>query len=880
MPLLVASLLLLVMGAEAAHYSTPAGTRPALRRPGAASILPGGRIITPLGRQFITGPGAFGIAISPGGRRIVTADGGPRRYALTVLDRSSSPWRLSHHVAHFPGGNDQDPDWRGVSLGVAFENDNHVWVSEGESGRVRLVDVRSGSKRHVIDVSEGDYADSYTADLAYDPDRRLLYVLDQANSRLAIVDTRRREVTASVRTGHLPFAIALSPDRRRAYITNVGMFEYSPIPGADRQRPRETGLPFPAFGFPSPEAISGARRDTLNGPVDVPGLGDPNSERSNSLCVVDLDDPLRPTIVKFIRTGKPLGNGVYGGSSPSGVTADEARIFVSNAYNDSITVINAKTLDVEKDIHLRIPNLEPYRGILPVGLKLYPEKNWLFVAEAGINALGVIDLEKLELIGHLPVGWFPTRMVEDEGLLFVASAKGVGTGPNARATGFLPGSFMGELRRGAISAFPIPDGSELPRLTRQVFFNNGFLPQEQPELALPREIEYVILIVKENRSFDEIFGDIEEAANGPVNGLASLARFGRRGIVTPPRDQLSQRLIRRNVNVTPNHHALAERFAFSDNFYADSEVSVDGHHWLVGAYPNAWTESSLMAAYGGQKTFRFPTSARGRLIFAESNASVHPEEVPEAGTIWHHFERHGVSFRNFGEGFDLAGNHEGRGLKPTGARLVTNVPMPAPLYRNTSRRYPGFNLNIPDQHRAERLIEEIEELYVSTGKDLPRFLYVHLPNDHMAKPRIDSGYPFEASYVADNDYALGRIVEYLSKTKWWPRMAIFVTEDDAQGGLDHVDSHRTILLVISPYAKRNYVSRVNSSFPGLLKTVFRLLAVAPLNLYDAAASDLADCFTGQPDFAPYEARRPDKEIFIPEQAREPLDPEPAHSQGL
>ena len=880
MPLLLASLLLLAHGAEAAHYRTPAGTRPALRRPGAASVLPGGRIITPLGRQFLTGPGAFGIAISPRGRRIVTADGGPRRYALTLLDRSASPWRLSHHAAHIPGGKNQDPDWRGVSFGLAFENDSNVWVSEGDSGRVRLVDVRSGSKRRVIDLNQGGYADSYSADLAYDVDRRLLYVLDQANSRMAVADTHRRQVIGSVRTGHVPFAIALSPDRRRAYITNVGMFEYSPIPEADRQRPRETGLPFPAFGFPSPEALSGARRDTLNGPVAVPGLGDPNQEQSNSLCVVDLDDPLRPKVVKFIRTGKPLGNGVHGGSSPSGVTADADRIFVSNAHNDSITVINAKTLEIERDIILRIPALEAYRGILPLGMKLYPEKNWLFVAEAGINALGVIDLKKLELVGHLPVAWFPTRLVEDGGLLFVASAKGVGTGPNGPATSFIPGSFLGELRRGAISAFPIPDASELPRLTRQVLFNNGFLPQDQAELALPREIKYVTLIVKENRSFDEIFGDIEEAANGPVNGLAPLARFGRRGVVTPPRDQLSQRLIRRNVNVTPNHQALAERFAFSDNFYADSELSVDGHHWLAGVYPNAWIESSLMAAYGGQKTFRFPTKAPGRLIFAESNASVHPEAVPEAGTIWHHLERHGVSFRNFGEGFDLAGNHGGRGLEPTGARLFSNVPMPAPLYRNTSRNYPGFNLNIPDQYRADRFIAEIEQLYVSTGEDLPRFLYIHLPNDHMAKPRIDNGYPFEASYVADNDYALGRIVEYLSNTKWWPQMAIFVTEDDAHSGLDHIDSHRTILLAISPYAKPNYVSRVNSSFPGLLKTIFRLLGIPPLNLFDATASDLSDCFTSEPDLTPYQARPPDKEIFIPERARESLDSSPSRMQGL
>src|SRR5207245_381760 len=183
-------------------------------------------------------------------------------------------------------------------------------------------------------------------------------------------------------------------------------------------------------------------------------------------------------------------------------------------------------------------------------------------------------------------------------------------------------------------------------------------------------------------------------------------------------------------------------------------------------------------------------------------------------------------------------------------RLVTNVPMPAPLYRNTSREYPGFNMNIPDQFRASQLISEMRRRYVDGAEAFPRFIFIHLPNDHMAKPRPEDGYPYEASYVADNDYALGRIIEFLSGSPWWKQMAVFITEDDAQGGRDHIDSHRTVLIAAGPYIRRNYVSHVHSSFPGLLKTVFRLLGVTPLNLYDAAASDLADCFTTSPDFTP------------------------------
>jgi hypothetical protein len=206
---------------------------------------------------------------------------------------------------------------------------------------------------------------------------------------------------------------------------------------------------------------------------------------------------------------------------------------------------------------------------------------------------------------------------------------------------------------------------------------------------------------------------------------------------------------------------------------------------------------------------------------------------------------------------------------------MTNVPMPDPLYRNTSREYPQYNMNIPDQFRASQFIREIAERYVQGGEAFPRLLFLHLPNDHMAKPRPQDGYPFDASYVADNDFALGRIIEYLSHSRWWNQMAVFITEDDAQGGVDHIDSHRTVLLVASPYAKKDYVSRVNSSFPGMLKTVFRLLRIPPLNLFDGAAEDLSDCFTGQPDFTPYKVLPINPELFDPSKAREPLDPEPS-----
>jgi len=201
---------------------------------------------------------------------------------------------------------------------------------------------------------------------------------------------------------------------------------------------------------------------------------------------------------------------------------------------------------------------------------------------------------------------------------------------------------------------------------------------------------------------------------------------------------------------------------------------------------------------------------------------------------------------------------------------LTNVPMPEPLYRNTSRNYPNYNMNIPDQVRANQLIAELKSM-----RELPRLVYVHLPNDHGSRPRPEDGYPTVASFMADNDYALGRILDYLSHRPEWSSMAVFITEDDAQGGVDDVDSHRTVMMIASPYSKTGYVSHQNSSFPGLLKTVFRILSMPPLNLFDAAATDLSNCFTSTPNFAPYSVVAVNTVIFDPSKAKDPKDPKPS-----
>jgi YVTN family beta-propeller protein len=645
-------LLFLALPVCAAEYSAPAGIRPALRRPGAASILPGGRIISPLGHQYVTGPGPFGLAISASGKTLVSANGGPDRFSLTVLQQEKGgAWQVRQLLAPKKkkakeGERDEksDDQWHSVFMGLAFATEHSVYASEGNSGRVRLVDLAAGEAKKIYDLNRDGFADSFTGDLAFDADRGVVYVLDQANFRLVAIDVRKQRVLSSVRLGRLPFALALSPDKRTAYVTNVGMFEYQPLPGLDAHNLRETGLPFPAFGFPSLESRDGARRETGKGPVDVPGLGDPNVREANSLAVVDLADPAAPKIETFIHTGLAFGEGTDGGSSPSGVVATADRVFVSNAHNDSITVIDAKTNSVTGQIDIRIPGLDKLRGVLPIGMAYDAATGWLLVAEAGINAVGVVDTRasgQAKVLGHLPAAWFPSRVLIDRDNVYVASVNGQGTGPNVWQTAFASGeagaeglTWSGTLRRGSIASFPLPDAAAVTAGTGTVMDNNGLNPRgETPGpggAALPSGVKYVVLIVKENRTYDEVFGDIMRLPSGAtVMGAPGIARFGQAGHATGKGNRLSLQ----RVNVTPNHHALALGWSFSDNFYADSEVSVDGHHWLVGAYPDALTETSFRASYADGRNFRFPTTAPGRLSYAEGNSSVHPEEQPEGGTI-------------------------------------------------------------------------------------------------------------------------------------------------------------------------------------------------------------------------------------------------------
>jgi DNA-binding beta-propeller fold protein YncE len=745
----------LLLAATAGEFRVPGLNYPAQIHE-QLSILPGGRVLHPYGRQLLTGTAPFAIAVSPNGKTIVTANIGVstaigvNRPSITVISpgKRDEAWNLSDHAAEPRDGRGQS--WQGLTAGLVVTGTNTAWVSEGDTGRVVELNLSTGSRKASVTLNGENYRGSFTEALAYDFDRNLLLAADQTNSRVVLIDPKRTQAPATIKLGARPVALALSGDGKRIFVTCV----------------------------------------------DPP-----------SLSIVDLSDAAAP---------KVTSEAALSVDAPVGIAVRGDEVYISSSLGDSIVVVNGQSAKVEGEIALRIPGLEKLRGITPLGLAFEPKSKRLLVAEAGINAVGVIDADARRVLGHLPVGWFPTAVAVHNDQIYVASERGFGTGPSSPARrvrmfgGGRPLAFETDtsvLRRGSVSVFAVPDDNELAKQTAIVLQANGFLPRGDGAAAKDtvvgkpaQSVSHVVLIVKGNRAFDEILGDVERAGDKAVLSEPSFARFGMNGYVSG-----GKRFFSLHAEVTPNHHQLIERWSFADNYYADSDFSMGAYRWLTGGIPDKDSVSCLL--------YREAANRVG---------------VLREGALWKHLDEHHVDFRRFDAEPDI---------------------------------------RVSDQQRADQFIDAIRKDYVEPDKPLPRFLFIRLANDAGGPPRPAEGYTYEASYVADNDYALGRIVEFLSGTPWWRHMAVFCTEAGAEGGADHVDSHRTLLLGVGPWFRHNYVSHTNTSAPGLLRTVFRLLDIPPMNLYDATAGDLLDMFGPVPDEAPFHALTGDSRLYDPAPAK-------------
>ncbi len=887
-PLMSVIILLTLSGcnkreANVAVISSPAGSHYTSINKNGTTILPNGRLLTPEGITLNVAPHPFGLTLSSDGETAVTANSGTGPLSISIIHNLSS----SPEIIQVPPGYSTDAGvLESVFMGLAIDPGNSkVFVAGGQSGKIFVFDINSGTKTDSIDccsMADGSsFKDSYIGDMVMNREGSLIYAVDQMNFRLIIADVRKLKVIRSVAVGRYPFGVALTPDEKKVYVANVGMFQYSKIGDIESKSDYKRALSFPAFAYNTEGMKNGIVTDSLV----IPGLGDPNSDLAFSVWAVSVDDISNPRVVARIKTGNLVGQMVegipaVGGSSPNSMAITSRYVFVSNGNNDNITVIDTKTDSVLKDIYLKPDDaVKHFRGVIPFGLAVTPDEKELFVAEAGINAIGVIDLRTLEVTGHIPSGWFPSKIkvTPDGKKIVVTNAKGFGAGPNG-GRNFKEGpegTYIGNLMKGTVSIINIPSEKELKRMTQRVVENNfrketageSLKSRKGNPIPLyggqkPSPIRHIVFISKENRTYDEVFGQVTKGEGDP-----SIARYGSNVTFT----NRGRTLKVENANVMANHLKLASEFAICDNFYVDSDVSADGHRWLVNTYPNEWVETCTAASYGGNRTYNPASKAPGSLAMNGSAGAIYPEDYNESGSLWDHLERNNIDFFNFGFSvmFEPAFYHES--YKYTGIKQFVNFPVPTPIFTKSSRIYPTYNMAIPDQFRITQFIKEFTDKWM-TGKDtMPQVITVIVPNDHGADERPEAGYPFRESYMADNDFAVGRIVEFLSHTPYWENMAIFITEDDAQNGVDHIDAHRSILMVISPYAKRDYVGKVHYSFGSIFKTFWNILGLPYLNQYDAGATDLSDLFRSVPDFKPYNALAPDPRIFDPRKALSPLD---------
>ncbi len=507
-------------------------------------------------------------------------------------------------------------------------------------------------------------------------------------------------------------------------------------------------------------------------------------------------------------------------------------MYVANANDNSVSVVD---LRAGKEIEVLNAALVPnaLEGSSTNGLALSADEERLYIANADNNCLAVFEVEKpgqSKSLGFIPVGWYPTSLKVVKGKLYVANGKGFSSfanpkGPNPIAkkqsvnyqksdnTATAPSEYIGGLMKGTMSVFKEPSTQELAILSAAVYQNTPYTKESELNAAgekgnpIPMKvgdaspIKYVYYILKENRTYDQVLSDV---AGG--NGDTTLLLFGEK--------------------YTPNQHKLVKDFVLLDNFYVDGEVSSDGHNWSTSAHATDYLEKTWPTSYGG----------RGGNYDGEGNRAI---ANPKNGFIWDYAKRAGISYRTYGE--------FATDFKP-------NIPAIADHF---CPDYSSFNQDVMDTTRFQAWKRDFDRLLAKN--EVPRFNSMQFPNDHTEGQRLGKKTPF--AYVADNDYAIGLFIEHLSKSSIWKETAVFIVEDDAQNGPDHVDAHRTTAYVAGGFVKRGFVDHTPYSTSSMLRTIELILGLPPMSQYDAAATPMFRSFSATPNLTPFIHELPRTNLF-------------------
>jgi YVTN family beta-propeller protein len=710
-----------------------------------ASRLPTGVHLDPAGRSIAVGNMPLGMIASSDGRYLVVSLSGWREQGIEIVDRTSG--RVTQRLPQ-----------RGAFLGLAWSRDGGtLYASAGSADVIYVYSFQAGraalGDSIALDAPESKTA-RYPAGISLSSDGNRLYVAENLDDSLAVIDLATRRVVQRVATGPYPYDVAVAPSR--VYVS--------------------------AWGADFVSAFDVSKESTL-------------------VARHPIDAGRHPSALALSKNGE--------------------RLYVVSASTDRVAVVDTRAGRVLSCLHDAPPG-NVGEGSTPNALALSDDGRRLFVAEADANAVSVFELSAESagdstargtdrLGGRIPVEWYPCGIVVTGDSLCVVNGKGRGTGPNPK--GLTPNKRLKEIDKhlytlgqlnGTVCVVAAPhEHDALSALTQRVSHANGWDVTADTKPRHYPPFEHVIYIIKENRTYDQLLGDLTQA-----DGDTSLVFFGRR--------------------VTPNHHALAERFGIFDRFFVNAEVSYQGHPWSTAAYVTDFLEKTTHDVYRGTR--------------AEHDDSGDADD-PAAGYVWDAAVKKGITLRNYGENTeptpaDAAGRMRARAV----------VPSLAPY---TNPLYPPSSLSISDQRRADVWIDELHQ-FEKTGR-MPALEIIHLPRDHTAG--LTPGGPTPAASVADNDLALGRMVEALSQSPFWKNTVMFVLEDDAQAGSDHVDSHRSVALVVSAWNRAGVYHRFFNT-TDVLATIEEILGLEPMSQFDRFGRPLREIWAGHADTQPYLAILP------------------------